>query len=69
MSRALLQDDDPQTKDGLGVLYLNTGRAIKAETLFIEALQLRPNDAIVKVHLVSEYELMRVSWGHLSVPI
>jgi Flp pilus assembly protein TadD len=54
ISRALLQNDDPQTKDGLGVLYLSTGRATKAEALFMEALQIRPNDPIVQVHLVSK---------------
>jgi len=57
ISRALLQNDDPQTKDGLGILYLSTGRPTKAEALFMEALRILPNDPIVQVHLVSlEFE-------------
>ncbi|CAL8077672.1 unnamed protein product [Orchesella dallaii] len=56
--RALQRDDDPQAKDGLyglAVLYLSTGRANQAERLFREALQHRPNDPIVKVHLAQAH--------------
>ena len=61
-SRVLRKDDDPQAKDGLGVLYLNTGRATQAEKLFREALERVPNDPTLKLHLVSEYTNVKATF-------